>query len=143
MGKTYRVPTFVSASNRVIKLMLRVGMKPGAMALLTVRGRKSGLPRTTPVAIVELNGQRLLLGAFGEVDWVRNLRAAKEATLQRGRHPEHIVVDELPPVEAAPLLKQILVDAPGFLLKNFEAESTSPLEEFEREARNHPVFRLR
>ncbi|HEV2580480.1 MAG TPA: hypothetical protein VGT44_06470 [Ktedonobacteraceae bacterium] len=58
------------------------------------------MPRTTPVAIVELNGQRLLSGAFGEVDWVRNLRAAKEATLQRGRRPEHIVVDELSPVSA-------------------------------------------
>ena len=143
MSKTYRVPSFVSVSNRVIKLILRAGMKPGAMALLTVRGRKSGLPRTTPVAIIELNGQRLLIGAFGEVDWVRNLRAAGEATLQRGRHPEHIVVDELSPAEAAPILKQLLVDIPGFLLKNFEATPTSSLDEFEREARHHPVFRLR
>ena len=95
------------------------------------------------MAIIELNGQRLLIGAFGEVDWVRNLRAAGEATLQRGRHPEHIVVDELPPVEAAPILKQLLVDIPGFLLKNFEATPTSSLDEFEREARHHPVFRLR
>jgi deazaflavin-dependent oxidoreductase (nitroreductase family) len=110
------------------------------MALLTVRGRKSGLPRTTPVSLVEHDGQRWLLAAFGEVDWVRNLRAAGEASLKRGRYPEHIVVKEISAEEAAPVLKHILANAPGFLLKNFDAAPESPLKDFEREAANHPVF---
>ena len=120
--------------------LLRIGMKPGKMALLTVRGRKSGLPRTTPVAVIEDDGQRWLIAAFGEVDWVRNLRAAGEASLKRGRHPEHIVVKELRTKEAAPLLKKTLTVAPGFLSKNFDVTPESPLEDFEREALNHPVF---
>ena len=81
MAKTYQVPSFVRLGNYVTTTLLRAGVKPGNMALLTVRGRKSGLPRTTPVSVIEREGQRWLIAAFGEVDWVRNLRAAGEASL--------------------------------------------------------------
>ncbi len=140
MAKTYRVPSFVRLANYLTTTLLRAGMKPGNMALLTVRGRKSGLPRTTPVALIEHDGQRWLIAAFGEVDWVRNLRAAGEASLKRGRRLQHILVKELSAEEAAPILKKSLTEAPGFLLKNFDATPESPLKDFEREALNHPVF---
>ena len=140
MAKTYRVPSFVRLANYLTTTLLRAGMKPGNMALLTVRGRKSGLPRTTPVALIEHDGQRWLIAAFGEVDWVRNLRAAGEASLKRGRRPKHILVKELSAEEAAPILKKSFTEAPGFLLKNFDATPESPLKDFEREALNHPVF---
>jgi deazaflavin-dependent oxidoreductase (nitroreductase family) len=140
MAKTYQVPSFVRLGNFFTTRLLRAGLKPGNMALLTVRGRKSGIPRTTPVSLVEYDEQRLLIGAFGEVDWVRNLRAAGEASLIRGPHPEHIFVKELSPEEAAPILKRSLAGAPGFLLKNFDATPESPLKDFEREALKHPVF---
>ena len=141
MAKTYQVPSFVRLGNFFTTTLLRAGLKPGNMALLTVRGRKSGLPRTTPVSLLgESDGQRWLIAAFGEVDWVRNLRAAGEASLKRGRHPQHIFVKELSAEEAAPILKKSLAEAPGFLLKNFDATPESPLKDFEREALNHPVF---
>jgi deazaflavin-dependent oxidoreductase (nitroreductase family) len=140
MAKTYQVPFFVRLGNVFTTRLLRAGLKPGTMALLTVRGRKSGLPRTTPVSLVAYDGQRWLLAAFGAVDWVRNLRAAGEASLKRGRYPEHIVVKEVSAEEAVPVLKHILAHAPGFLLKNFDAAPESPLKDFEREALNHPVF---
>jgi deazaflavin-dependent oxidoreductase (nitroreductase family) len=140
MASTHRIPTFVRVGNYFTTALLRAGLKPGTMALLTVHGRKSGLPRTTPVSVGERDGQRWLIAAFGEVDWVRNLRAAGEATLQRGRRPEHIFVRELSPEEAASILKESLAGAPGFLLKNFEVTPASSLEEFEREAQHHPVF---
>jgi deazaflavin-dependent oxidoreductase (nitroreductase family) len=140
MAKTYHVPSFVRFSNFFTTTLLRAGLKPGNMALLTVRGRKSGLPRTTPVSLIEHDGQRWLIAAFGEVDWVRNLRAAGEASLKRGRRPQHILVKELSAEEAAPLLKKTLAEAPGFLLKNFDVKPESPLKDFEREALNHAVF---
>jgi len=140
MAKTYQVPSFVRLGNFFTTTLLRAGLKPGNMALLTVRGRKSGLPRTTPVSLIEHDGQRWLIAAFGEVDWVRNLRAAGEASLKRGRRPQHIFVKELSAEEAAPILKKSLAEAPGFLLKNFDATPESPLKDFEREALNHPVF---
>jgi deazaflavin-dependent oxidoreductase (nitroreductase family) len=140
MAKTYQLPSFIRLGNFFTTRLLRAGLKPGNMALLTVRGRKSGLPRTTPVSLVEHDGQRWLIAAFGEVDWVRNLRAAGEASLKRGRRPEHIYVKELNAEEAAPILKQSLAGAPGFLLKYFDTTPASPLKDFEREALNHPVF---
>jgi deazaflavin-dependent oxidoreductase (nitroreductase family) len=140
MAKTYQIPFFVRLGNVFVTRLLRVGLKPGKMALLTVRGHKSGLPRTTPVAVGEYDGQRWLISAFGEAHWVRNLRAAGEASLKRGRHPEHIFAKELSAEEAAPILKRSLAKAPGFLLKNFDVKPESPLKDFEREVLNHPVF---
>ena len=140
MAKSYQVPSFVRLGNFFTTRLLRAGVKPGNMALLTVRGRKSGLPRTTPVSLIEHDDQRWLIAAFGEVDWVRNLRAAGEASLKRGRHPEHIFVKEISAEEAAPILKKSLAEAPSFLLKNFNATPESPLKDFEREALNHTVF---
>jgi deazaflavin-dependent oxidoreductase (nitroreductase family) len=140
MAKSYQVPSFVRLGNFFTTRLLRAGVKPGNMALLTVRGRKSGLPRTTPVSLIEHDDQRWLIAAFGEVDWVRNLRAAGEASLKRGRYPEHIFVKELSAEEAAPILKKSLAEAPSFLLKNFDATPESPLKDFEREALNHTVF---
>src|SRR6266545_8413752 len=68
----------------LVRLLLRRGLgEPNV--LLTVRGRRTGKPRTTPVAIFELGDGRFVEAAFGEVDWVRNLRASGVAVLRRGR----------------------------------------------------------
>ena len=70
------------------------------MYLFTVRGRKSELPRTVVLAIMERNGKRYVGSPYGIVDWVRNLRAAGEAILTRGRRSETVKVIELPKDEA-------------------------------------------
>ena len=140
MAKTYRVTFFVRLSNKFAATLLRAGVKLGNMALLSVRGRKSGLPRTTPVTLVVQDGQRWLIALFGEVNWVRNLRAASEATLTLGRHSETISATELTAEEAAPILKQSLSGAPSFLRAYFDVTSASSIEEFVREAPRHPVF---
>jgi deazaflavin-dependent oxidoreductase (nitroreductase family) len=55
---------------------------------LTVRGRRSGLPLTTPLAPFDYEGARYLVGGGGETHWVRNLRAAGQGQLRmRGAHP--------------------------------------------------------
>jgi deazaflavin-dependent oxidoreductase (nitroreductase family) len=144
MAKTYRVTFAVRASNWMVMALLRAGLKMGAksfpMVLLTVRGRKSGQPRTTPVVTTEQNGQRYLVGTFGDVNWVRNLRAAGEATITRGRRAEQVSVVELPAGEAARVHQQVLAIAPGFIRDYFDVMPESSLEEFEREAPRHPVF---
>lgn len=142
MAKTYRVTFAVRLSNKLIGFLLRAGVKIGPMVLLTVRGRKSGQPRTTPVALGERNGQRVLVGTFGNVNWVRNLRAAGEATLTRRRRSEEITVRELPPEEAAVALKEILPTAPNFIKAYFDVTPDAPLEEFIQEAPRHPIFEV-
>jgi deazaflavin-dependent oxidoreductase (nitroreductase family) len=112
----------------------------GPMTLLTVRGRNTGKPRTTPVAIIELEGKRYMASFFGAANWVRNLRATGEGILKHGRRSEAITVVELTPQEAAPILKESLASAPSFVRRYFDATPDSPVEDFEREALRHPVF---
>ena len=56
--------------------------------VLTVPGRKSGQPRTTPVAYFEHEGSYVVVGSAGgakeEPDWIKNLEAASTATVQIG-----------------------------------------------------------
>jgi deazaflavin-dependent oxidoreductase (nitroreductase family) len=90
-----KAPSFVGLVNPIAQRLLKVGPLMGPNALITVRGRKSGEPRTTPVALVDIDGRRWVVGTFGEVNWVRNLRAAGEATITVGRKREDVVADEL------------------------------------------------
>ena len=96
-----RPPRFVAFFNPVAARLLRLGKVLGPNALLTVRGRKSGEPRTTPVALVEVGGRRWVIGTFGEVNWVRNLRAAGEASITIGRRRESVHAVELSREDAA------------------------------------------
>jgi deazaflavin-dependent oxidoreductase (nitroreductase family) len=142
MAKTYHVGLAVRISNAVVAALLRRGVKIGGNTLLTVPGRKSGQPRTTPVTILQWNGERWLQSPFGEVNWVRNLRAAGRATLTRGRRVEPISVVELSPAEAAQVLKGTLASYPSLIKGYFDVTPESPLEDFEREASRHPMFRV-
>jgi deazaflavin-dependent oxidoreductase (nitroreductase family) len=120
---------------------VRAGFKVGLIHLLTVRGRKSGQPRTTPIAVVEQNGKRYLAAPYGIVDWVSNLRAAGEAVLTRGRRSETVTVLELPPSEAGLFLQELIKDSNPFS-RFFNVTEQSSLEDFKRTALSHPVFVL-
>jgi deazaflavin-dependent oxidoreductase (nitroreductase family) len=89
------IPGYIAVFNPLARRVLKVGALLGPNALITVRGRKSGLPRTTPVAIVEIDGRRWIIGTFGDTNWVRNLRAAGEATVSVGRRREDVKAAEL------------------------------------------------
>src|SRR5260370_28512129 len=95
MTATAKARSFVGLFNPSARRILRAGPLLGPSDLITVRGRKSGVPRTTPIALVAIDGRRWVIGTFGETNWVRNLRAAREATLTVGRSQEKVVADEL------------------------------------------------
>jgi deazaflavin-dependent oxidoreductase (nitroreductase family) len=103
-----RAPRFVAFSNPVAASILRRGSFLGPNALLTVRGRKSGEPRTTPVALVEIGGRRWVIGTFGDVNWVRNLRAAGEAEIATGRVRRRMAARELSHEQATEFFKTVL-----------------------------------
>jgi deazaflavin-dependent oxidoreductase (nitroreductase family) len=141
MAKTLRMTVTDRIGDALFMVLLRAGVKIGTMSLLTVRGRKSGQPHTVPVLLVEREGERFLVAPYGVVQWVRNIRAARTATLSRRRRSEAISVTELPAQEAAPILKQYLEKATA-ARPYFDATIDSPLEAFEQEAIRHPVFRI-
>ena len=146
MAKINKAPMFVRLGNILTMTLLRAGIKlvgprKYPMYLLTVRGRKSGLPRTIPIVIIHQNGKRYLASPYGIVDWVRNLRAAGEAILTRGRRSETVNARELPPREAALVLRENFKSGNPFA-RYFQVTADSSLEEFERAVVRHPVFEL-
>ena len=142
MAKRFRVPLFIRVGNALTTLLLRRGVTMGTNTLLTVPGRKSGVPRTTPITIIEYDGGRYIQSPFGEVDWVRNLRAAGSATLTRGQQTETVTAIELSAEEAAPVLRQGMTIAPGVIRSYYEFDLDSPLEAVVRDAARHPTFEL-
>jgi deazaflavin-dependent oxidoreductase (nitroreductase family) len=128
----------------IITTLLRLGVPVGPSALLSARGRTSGKLYTIPIALVENSGTSFLVAAFGEVNWVRNLRAAGSAQLTRRRRTEAIGVVELGAREAAPILKQFLRESQSvsFIKPYFHVTPQSSLADFEQEALYHPVFRI-
>jgi deazaflavin-dependent oxidoreductase (nitroreductase family) len=88
-------PGWVAKFTPLAKLLLRAGIPLGFNGLITIRGRKTGLPRTNPVAIIEVTGRRWIWAPWGEVHWVRNLRAAGRATITQRRRTEEVRASEL------------------------------------------------
>ena len=145
MAKPSPVPRFVRVANVLTTTLLRAGVAlvgyGQPMYLLTVRGRKSGEPRTTPIAIVEQQGQHYLFAPYGVVDWVRNLRAAGTAIVTRGRRPATIRATELPGGEAGPVLRALITSG-NPISHYFGIAADASDEEFERVTVRHPVFLL-
>jgi deazaflavin-dependent oxidoreductase (nitroreductase family) len=141
MAATYHLSGWRRLLNGVVRSLLRVGLAPRHTYLLTVRGRRSGTPYSTPVTLVEEGTHRWLVAPYGEVAWVRNARAAGQVTLSRRRQSEIVALVELGPAEAAPILKQYVTEVP-ITRPFFDATPDAPLEAFVAEARRHPVFRI-
>jgi deazaflavin-dependent oxidoreductase (nitroreductase family) len=80
----------------------------GPNGLITVRGRTSGEPRTTPVAFVDIDGRTWVQSPFGDVNWVRNLRAAGEATITVGKRSEEVRAVELSTAEKVGFYRDVL-----------------------------------
>jgi deazaflavin-dependent oxidoreductase (nitroreductase family) len=103
------LPWWVPYFNRVAKPLLALGVPIGPDLLITVQGRKTGLPRTTPVTICEYGGRRGLISPFGETNWVRNLRATGTATIGFGRRRERVRAVELGNKEAVGFIRDVIV----------------------------------
>lgn len=150
MAKTAQVPWFARWGNMLTMPLLSAGIKlvgPGnyPMYLLTVRGRTSGQPRTVPIVLLEQNGKRYLAATYGSVNWVRNLRAAGEAILTRGRRAETITARELPQGEAALVLRaetRRTSFARYMAGRFYGVTADASLETFERAVLTHPIFVL-
>ena len=149
-SQTHRVPPIV---HWAIRALLRAGVRVsllGPMMLLTVRGRKTGQPRTVAVDLYEHDGRHFLIATHGEGSWVRNLRAAGEGSLSLGRSHQTFTAVELTSQAGGPVIKNVLgpiLASRGVrgstLRDHLGVRADSPLEDFINVARTHPVFELR
>lgn len=142
-----RVPSFVGFLNPLIQRLLRLGVPLGPNGLITIRGRQSGRLLTTPIAFLDIDGHRWVTSPFGEVQWVRNLRAAREATITVGRREERVKAIPLTEAEAAVLFKDTVapfvrrIRGGRFLLRSVLGAGDI-IDDPVRAARTHPVFEL-
>jgi deazaflavin-dependent oxidoreductase (nitroreductase family) len=142
MAKTYQVNSMTRFFNRLMGTFLRLGMGPKNLYLLTVRGRKTGTSYSAPVSLIQEGETRWLVSAYGEMNWVKNARAAGQVTLTKGGRSETVTVTELPPQESALVLKRYLARE-QIVRPYFDVQYDAPMEAFVAEAPRHPVFLLR
>ncbi len=141
MAKKFKYTIDRRIVDRIYKWLIHRDLAPNNYYLLIARGRRSKMPRSTPIALVEKDGQRWLVAPYGDVNWVLNARTAGEVTLSRGGESETLKLQELSSIEGAPVLKDYITKY-AITRPYFDAKPQSPLDEFVKEASLHPVFEL-
>ena len=142
MTRPYRRSLWRRAVNGLVRPLARLGLTGPRTYLLTVPGRTTGRPWSTPVSIVAEGGERWLVAPSGERSWVKNARAAGAVELRRGRHRQRYLVDELDPSDSVPVLRRYYALA-RVTRPFFDVTPASPEADWIAEAPSHPVFRLR
>lgn len=127
--------------------MLRLGLPiSGSQGplVLTVAGRTSGQPRSTPITPMYVDGTRYVVAGFPGADWEKNARAADTATLTQGRTSERVRMVELSAQDARPMLRQFptLVPTGVSFMKRSGLVADGTPDEFEALAGRCAVFRF-
>jgi deazaflavin-dependent oxidoreductase (nitroreductase family) len=138
-----RPPWWLKYVNKAMIGVQHLGISFGSV-VLTVPGRKSGKPRSTPVTPMTVDGKEYIVGGLPGSDWSANVRAAGEGTLRRGRRTDRVRLPEMSVDEARPLLREFPIKVPtgvGFIKGAGLVTGPNP-DEFEALAGKCPVFRL-
>ncbi len=139
--RTYRMGLGNRLANWWMTRLARRGRGAPYLHLLTVTGRSSGQPHTTPVDVMTLDGSMWLVAPYGEVNWVRNARAAGLVELSRGGETTQYRAEEVDAATAAPVIGTYIQQVP--ITKNWWSVGADATEQQLRtEADTHPVFRL-
>jgi deazaflavin-dependent oxidoreductase (nitroreductase family) len=134
---------------RLVSLGLTPSRWPGTACgtvILEVTGRRSRNVRSLLVTWVEYGRERYLVSMPGlEPQWVKNMRAAAgEVVLRHGRRRTRVHLRELPVHERAAILRAwyavTRLSSPP--RANFKLGRDAAIEEFERIAGVHPVYRI-
>jgi deazaflavin-dependent oxidoreductase (nitroreductase family) len=142
MSKFYNRPSaFTRKMNSLMGWLGGIGIGPKKMVQLTVRGRKSGRPRTVAVNIVEYEGQRYLVAPRGNTEWSRNaIAAGGEAVIKHGK-AEEVRLVEVPVSERAPVIQKYVKET-AVVRGEFGLQADCSLEEAAGIADRHPTFRI-
>lgn len=143
------VPRIVPILNPLIRRLIGSGLPFGPNVLLTVRGRKSGQPRTFPIALMAADGRSFVQSPYGEVNWVQNLRASPDAVLTVKGRPAEVEAVELAPEAAGPFLRDAFAPylrgrvSAAFARLFVPLRRDSTLGDYVEHVRTHPMFELR
>ena len=137
-------PRYLKQMNKFVKGLQKLGIPTGPAMVLTVPGRKTGRPRSTPMTPFEHDGGLYTVAGYPGSDWAANARAAGAGTLTRGRRSRRVQIVELGAQEAGPVLRSFAVKVPvgvGFAKRSGLVREGSP-DEFEALAGRLTVFRF-
>ena len=95
-------------TRRIVAGLTRMGISLLGSRVLYVRGRKTGEWRTTPVNLLEYEGERYLVAPRGHTQWVRNMRVSGGGELHVGRRVEVFTATEVADEEKPAILRAYL-----------------------------------
>lgn len=129
--------------NGLIAGLTKLGVTVWGSRMLHVRGRKSGVYRSTPVNLLTLDGQRYLVAPRGHTQWVRNLRVAQEGELHLGRRVEPFTPTELADDDKPAVLRAYLKRWKFEVGQFFDGVGPDASDdELRRIAPGYPIFRI-
>jgi deazaflavin-dependent oxidoreductase (nitroreductase family) len=137
-------PRWLKPMNKLMIAMQRLGVQTGPAMVLTVPGRKSGQPRSTPMTPFDHEGGLYTVAGFPGADWAANARAAGVGTLTSGRRSRQVRIVTLSQEESRPVLRAFAVKVPvgvGFAKRSGLVVDGTP-DEFEELAGRLAVFRF-
>ncbi|GAB3009823.1 nitroreductase family deazaflavin-dependent oxidoreductase [Mycobacterium bourgelatii] len=137
-------PRFLKPMNKVMLAVQKLGIPTGPAMVLTVPGRKSGRPRSTPMTPFTFRGGLYVVAGYPGADWAANARAAGTGILSRGRKSRKVNIVELSADEARPVLREFPRQVPvgvGFAKRSGIVRDGTP-DEFEALAGQLAVFRF-
>ncbi|MCA9832920.1 MAG: nitroreductase family deazaflavin-dependent oxidoreductase [Thermomicrobiales bacterium] len=124
-------------------LVGKLGLNLQGAEMLTVIGRKSGQPHTFPVNPLDFQGERYLVSARGDGNWVKNARAAGEVTLHRGRNRQTWRLTEVHDRELKITLMHAYLQRWGWQVQSFmHLGKSSTREEIGARIDEYPIFLL-
>ena len=141
----FRPPRYLKPMNKFMMTVQKLGIPTGPAMVLTVPGRKTGKPRSTPMTPFEHDGDLYVVAGYPGADWASNARAAGAGTLSRGRKSRHIKIVELDAAESRPVLRTFPVKVPvgvGFAKRSGLVREGTP-DEFEALGRPAPRVPVR
>jgi hypothetical protein len=141
MAKTYRVDGTQRLINKLYGWLTERGFGADFRQILTVRGRRSGEPRSLPIDVLEVDGHRWLVSPYGLVSWVYNVRGADVITLRRGGSETSWRATEVTGPEVVPVIRAYLRAVP-VTHPYWDITADSSDAEILAAAPRHPVFRL-
>jgi deazaflavin-dependent oxidoreductase (nitroreductase family) len=139
-----RPPRYLKPMNKLLMAVQKLGISTGPAMVLTVPGRKSGLPRSTPMTPFDFDGGLHVVAGYPGSEWAANARAAGSGTLTRGRRSREVRIIELSAEEARPVLRVFPKEVPVGVAfaKRSGMVRDGTAEEFEALAGRLAVFRF-
>jgi hypothetical protein len=128
--------------NKGWAILHSLGISPNYMVTLEVAGRQSGKLISFPLAMTVVKSERYLVSMLGgDVNWIRNIKAAGGKAILRHGIIEKVFLEEVDVQQRAAIIKAYLQIAPG-ARPHIPVDKDAPISAFEEIAPKIPVFKI-